>query len=156
MPSILSPEAFNHPQYEGSIQTGMKIIGNAVELTNENKMIDWFLQQKKGQDVEKWGDLTSNMFHCSSYKEEEEYVKHITDINTKLWKYFDFDQLLLDDWKFGSNRDCIDDTFIVIKKGDGYFLLENVADELPIWKNNIEEFFKSMLCKDNIYIIHQT
>jgi hypothetical protein len=156
MPSVLSPEAFNHPQFEGSIQTGMKIIGNVVELKDENKIVDWFLEKKKEEDVENWGHLTSNMFHCSSYKEEQEYVKQITDINDKVWKYFDFNQLILDDWKFGSNRDCIDDTFIVIKKEDGYFLLEDLADELPIWKDRIEEFFKGMPCKDNIYIIHQT
>jgi hypothetical protein len=155
MPTVLSPEAFNHPQYEASIQTGMKVIGNFVELDESSKVLDWFLAHKKLTHAGEWENMYSNMFRCNVYTDEEQHVKNENNISDAIWRYIDFPQMILDDWKYGSRRDCIDDTYMVIKQGEKYVVIE----EVEVSKNiTIEEWFKTKdhPAKDRIYIIHQT
>jgi hypothetical protein len=157
MPSILSAEAVNHPQVDTEVQTGMRILGNVVELRCEDNVTDWFVNHmKESEEADNWKDMYTNMFHCRSLKEEEKMLQDSLKLNDHSWKYFDWKSMLLDEWKYGSNADNVDDVFIVCKHPDGFALLEDMPKILPsLWKSRLEEWFSGHPSPEMFYVIRQ-
>jgi len=111
---------------------------------------------KESEEADNWKDMYTNMFCCRSLKEEEKMLQDSLNLNDHSWSYFDWKKLLLDEWKYGSNRDGIDDVFIVCKNGDGFALLEDMPDILPsLWKGRLEEWFSGHPSLDLFYVIRQ-
>ena len=141
MPSILSIDAINHPQ---------------LELENyEEPVVQWLINRKKEIDEKRWNDVSADMYTFRSYDKELEHIRNELNLNIHVWKYFQHDNFILDDWKFGSHRDCVDDTYIVFKHNDSYVMLEDLHEIFPFWKDNLEEFFKMAPLKNIFYIIRQ-
>jgi hypothetical protein len=157
MPSILSSEAVNHSQIDTEVQTGMRILGNLVELRSEDNVTDWFVNHmKETEEADSWKDVYTNMFRCRSLTEEEKMLKESLKLNDHSWKYFDWKRMLLDEWKYGSNADSVDDVFIVCKHGDSFALLEDMPNKLPsVWKGRLEEWMEGHPSPDMFYVIRQ-
>jgi hypothetical protein len=157
MPSILSAEAVNHAQVDTQVQTGMRILDNLIELRSEDNVTDWFINHmKESEEADNWKDMYTNMFHCRSLEEEEKMLQESLKLNDHSWSYFDWKRLLLDEWKYGSNRDGIDDVFIVCKHSDGFTLLEDIPNILPsLWKGRLEEWFSGHPALSMFYVIRQ-
>jgi hypothetical protein len=145
----------DHPQLEFSLQTGMKILDNLVEITPCSKVTEWLLRHmKSGKNAEAWKDMTENAFMCLLRDEDEEKTKKDLKISNSLWLYFDYTAMLLDDYNFGSARDCVDDTYVVLQHGDKYVLLNDFIQELKVEENKVSlliENYKS----DKIFVIRQ-
>lgn len=158
MPSIISSEAVNHPQIDTQVQTGMRILGNVVELRSEDNVTDWFVNHmKESKEADNWKDMYTNMFNCRSLEEEEKMLQESLKLNDRSWKYFDWKTLLLDEWLYGSGHDSINDVFIVYKHGDSFALLEEMPRILPLMcKNRLEEWFSGHPSPDMFYVIRQT
>jgi hypothetical protein len=157
MPSILSSEAANHSQIDTEVQTGMRILGNLVELRSEDTVTDWFVNHmKESEEADSWKDVYTNMFRCRSLDEEEKMLQGSLKLNDHSWSYFDWKRMLLDEWKYGSNADSVDDVFIVCKHGGSFALLEDMPIKLPsMWKGRLEEWFTGHPSLDMFYIIRQ-
>jgi hypothetical protein len=143
MPSIISSEAVDHPQLDYKMQTGMKIIGNVVELTEEDKVLDWLLHHKKQINEDAWKDMTFNMFRCCPYEEDKRLTKELLNLTDRQFKHFNYDNFLIDECKNGSFNDGNDDVFMVLKYNHDYELFENE------YSFNIQSNY------DKIYVVRQ-
>jgi hypothetical protein len=130
MPSIFSVDAINNPQIDSTISTGMRILDIPAENTEQDLILNWF--------VKKHPEYTKEKLTCRTYDRENEFWQYSLACNDHEWRYFMFDEFILDHWKYGSKDDLTEDTFIVYKTNTGYVKLDDYA--LP-W--NQETFFKT-------------
>ena len=130
MPSILSQDAIGHPQLDFTIHSGMTIMEN---LTNTD-VIEWLI------DYNGWNKPV-DMFFCNNYMAEQASLQRELGLSDLLWKYFNFDQMLLDDFIYRKN------TFIVMKQDNEMVLLDDVE------AINVIEWFKGHPSKEVFYIV---
>jgi hypothetical protein len=142
MPSILSRDAINHPQLDYKMQTGMKFIGNVIELTEEDKVLEWLLFEKKKSNEDVWKDMTFNMFRCCSYEEDKRLTKELLNLTDRQFKHFNYDNFIIDECMNGSLNDGDDDVFAVMKTENG---------DYKLFKDHYSFTFRS----SDVYIVRQ-
>jgi hypothetical protein len=87
---------------------------------------------------------------CSSYAKYVWFHKtqHST-IPEEIWKYYDFDRMMLDLWRDGKIDIVYRDT-----GGKGFVRLEEMGLHFPVWMGKETDWFYGNPYKDSIYIVY--
>lgn len=156
MPSIYSGDARNHPQIDMTISTGMRILDDQ-EVRN-NAVLEWFVSVRNSL-AEHEGDEHTHPrdWRCEMYAREEEFAQEGLGMSNRLWRYFNYDDFLLDQWQYNeSNGEP--PLFLVFhdKSSDDYVLLEDVGNRYDQWDGKVKEFFKGHPAKhESFYVIEK-